>query len=150
MLSGGPQALTPSELSDFFQSVRDLAVIGLNSTNLPDNTLNRIVFFQSAELDLIQHLELTRTAYETKLENDPEFRQRAEIAVAYRMAAKVLPALPQIVEQHILSVEVHYREIDIMERISLLLGESDIVVEPDMPDTGGSAVFGVAHQYVCM
>ena len=124
MLSGGTEALTGNDLNTFLQGVRDLIVIGLTSEDLSADILTSQVYFQSAEFDLIRQLSLTMDQYDTKL-SDPNFKKRAEISTAYRMAAKVLPALPQIIEQRILTDMIRYYETDLNERISLLLSSAD-------------------------
>ena len=148
MLSGGTEALTGTNLEKFLQGVRDLIVIGLESSELPDATLRTNVYFQAAELDVIRKLDTTMNDYDDKLATDFDFKSRAEVAIANRMAAKVLPALPQIVEQKIQGEDYRYSEFDIKERISLLLSTADDAIAPDLPSVG-DVIFSEANRRVC-
>lgn len=153
MLSGGTAALAGTELDTFLQDVRDLISVGLTDNDLGSSVLNRLVFFRSAELDLIRNgLNLmgddSIMRYEDMLTaNANNFRDKAIIAVAYRMAAKVLPALPQIVEESILNERVRYQELDLEERINLLITDSNDIIRPPGESAEG-AIFAKADRYV--
>lgn len=160
MLSGGTGALTgtigdssfgTTPLGMFFQEVRNLISIGLTSDDLSDSILNSMIYFKASELNLIRLLgyEDDPEPYETKLTSDDDFKDRAEVWIATRMAASILPALGQILEEGILNERVRYQELDLQERINLLLGIGDDAITPDLsdPSTEG-AIFAKACRYV--
>ena len=120
MLSGGTGALTGTELSGFLQEVRDLIQVGLTTEELSDDLLSRMIFFRASELNLIRLLGDSQSEYDAKL-GVPDFKLRAETWIASRMAAAILPALPQILEEGILDERVRYQQLDIEKRIELLL-----------------------------
>lgn len=157
MLSGGTAELTGTALETFLQSVRDLISIGLTAQDISDDLLNSLIYFRGSELNLITLLGYsdddddnpsTPTPYETKLTNDPIFKSRAEVWIATRMAARILPALGQILEEGILNERVRYQEINIEERIRLLLGIGDDAIRPELPGGSGSAIYAKACRYV--
>lgn len=123
-----------SDLLDFLQQIRNLLRIGLTSTALPDSTILEQVFLRAAELEVYDALDLTDTTFDAKAENDPAFRERAQNAVLYRAAAKLLYSLPEIVSEAVLQQSVRYREIDIDNKISFWLNLADQSIEPDIVD----------------
>ena len=127
--------------------IRDLVLIGLDSSDLPDDTIIKNVFFRASELTIIERLGLTMEAYTEKLATDPGFRERVQIAVERRTAAAIIPALPQVVEEAILNQRWRYLEIDWQERISLLLRQADEAIVDDLVSVQG-AIYGVASRYV--
>ena len=127
--------------------IRDLVLIGLDSSDLPDDTITKNIFFRASELTIIERLGLTTEAYTEKLATDPAFRERVQIAVERRTAAAIIPALPQVVEEAILNQRWRYLEIDWQERISLLLRQADEAIVDDLVSVQG-AIYGVARRYV--
>ena len=123
-----------SDLLEFLQQVRNLLRIGLSATALPDSTILEQVFLRSAELEVYDALNLVDSTYDAKAENDPAFRERAQNAVLYRTAAKLLYSLPEIVSEAVLQQSVRYREIDIDNKISFWLNLADQSIEPDIVD----------------
>ena len=142
-----PWQLVFNTRNSLINNIRDLVQIGLSNETLPDNIILKSVYFRSSELDIIDRIGLTQEAYNAKLLSDADFRERVTIAIEKRSAAKIIPALPQIIEERVLNVEIRYAEIDWQERINLLIAESDDEIKQDLPGAAG-AIFGTAYRYV--
>ena len=134
-------------LSNFLADVRSLVWISIDSTDLPDETMLRSVYLRSAELETIERLGLTSTEYRQKLQTDPDFRERVTIAIQRREAAKIIPALPQIISQQIFDARVGYAQINWEEKINLLINESNTAINEDLVE-GSGEIFDVADRFV--
>lgn len=142
-----PWLQVTNTLTSFLSNVRDLIVIGLSEEAIPDNVLVKNIYFRASELEVIDRLGLTEEAYNLKLLSDPNFREKVGIAIERRIAAKALPAYPQILEEAGLNERVRYAELDLSERINLFLSDSNDAIKEFLPVIQGE-IFGVANRYV--
>lgn len=79
------------------------------------------------------------------------FEERVKRAVQYQAAIRLIPAVPQILEEQILRERVRYREIDWEQRLAIYQTETDDTLLPEEPGivyATGTAVFGEVKQYV--
>ena len=79
------------------------------------------------------------------------FEERVKRAVQYQAAIRLIPAVPQILEEQILRERVRYQSIDWEQRLSVYQTETDDTLQPEEPAivyASGTAVFGEVKQYV--
>ena len=79
--------------------------------------------------------------------------ERIKIAVQYLTAIKIIPALPQLLEEQILRERVRYQEIDWEKRIELYQAEVTDALEEETTTTifaDGTAVYGEITQYLAL
>lgn len=77
--------------------------------------------------------------------------ERIKLAVQYLAAIKLIPALPQLLEEQILRERVRYQEIDWEKRLELYEQEVTSALEEETDTTifaTGAAVYGEIKQYV--
>ena len=79
--------------------------------------------------------------------------ERIKLSVQYLTAIKIIPALPQLLEEQILRERVRYQEIDWEKRIELYEAEVTDALEEETTNTifsSASAVFGQVLQRVSL
>ena len=79
--------------------------------------------------------------------------ERIKLAVQYLAAIKLIPALPQILEEQILRERVRYQEIDWEKRIELYEDEVSNALEEETDSVifaDGTAVYGEVTQYLAL
>ena len=77
--------------------------------------------------------------------------ERVRLAVQYLTAIRLIPAIPQLIEEQILRERVRYQDIDWERRIELYEQEFVNTIEDEVPDsivfTDAQAIFGQVNQY---
>ena len=107
-----------ADIPQFLNQIRQLLNIGLTSDDLPDSVISSLVYLRAAEFEVYESIRLTDTTYDTMIGGlmpTPAQRilaERYRIAVMYRTAALLIPALPDIIEQAILRERTRYVEIN--------------------------------------
>ena len=95
--------------------------------------------------DWVQVQQIVQTAAQRLTE------ERVRLAVQYLTAIRLIPAIPQLVEEQILRERVRYQDIDWERRIELYEQEYVNAIEDEVPDavvfTDARAIFGQVNQY---
>lgn len=77
--------------------------------------------------------------------------ERVKLAVQYATAIRLIPAIPQLIEEQILRERVRYQDIDWQRRIELYEQEFVNTIENEVPDavvfTDAQAIFRFVDQY---
>ena len=153
ILSNAVTTLTPSELSiaahsgmeivstananedllEYLDEIRTLIWTNLTEENVSNTIIRRQVYLGLAEIEVLDSLGLTSAQYNTKAASDEAFQRRARIAVAYRTAAYLLPAVPQLLREEIQQEYKQFAQVDWKERQTLFLSLSGETIEDDVP-----------------
>ena len=137
--------LVSNTLEEFVDDIRSLVWISLTKSDLPDSIILKPVYLRSAELDIAQ---LIGSGYDQQLQNATN-REKIAIAVQMKTAAKIIPALPQIIEEQVLRERYEFATVDWQERVNLLEKNVTDSINPITPDPSvGGSLFKVADRYV--
>ena len=95
--------------------------------------------------DWMQVQEVIQTAAQKLTE------ERVRLAVQYATAIRLIPAIPQLLEEQILRERIRYQDIDWERRLELYQAEYVNAIEDEVPDaivfTDAQAIFGQVNQY---
>ena len=100
----------------------------LTCDDLPNEVIANDAYLGSASRFVAYQLKLTNQAAFDAY--SAEYKARVLNAIQNRVAAKLIPALPQILTAEVLESEVRYQEIDWEQRIALFLNEATSFLEP--------------------
>ena len=127
------------DLQGYLKQIRNLIWTNLSSTDLPDDTISEDVYLVHAENEVLDSLDLTTSQYNTKAAADSAFAQRVRIAVMYRTAGYLLPAVPQLLREELNREYSQYADVDWKERQTLYFNFSDNSIKDDIPSTATRA-----------
>ena len=130
------------EKLEALNQIRNLIWTNLTQESLPDSVISQDSYLGLAELEILNSLELTSATYDTKAAADSAFARRARIAVIYRTAAYLLPAVPQLLRESIQQENQQFAEVDWKERQTFFLTQSNESIKDDLPEK--STVLGKA------
>lgn len=135
-----PLTRLPANTETFFNGVRYLLSVDLTAEDLPDEVIAHDTYLGAASRYVAAQLKLTDQSVFDSYTDD--YKARILNAIQNRVAAKLVPALPQIIEAEILESQVRYAEVDWQQKIVLLLNEANSLIEDLTPeeDLYGSGV----------
>lgn len=138
--------------------IRFLISVYIREAELASDVILSDVFLRSSELELYRYLGLTGdNAYDVMIGSDPrtpdqtDYRDRSMLAVQYLTAIKLIPNLPQLLEEQILRESVRYQDINWNEKIEHYRNTIGRILEPIVPEGNLMdlrATFGVVEQFV--
>ena len=115
---------------------------------------NRLYYANSniqSAIAAINTSEWTRIQSVNQSPDQKAFEERVKRAVQLQAAIRLIPAVPQLVEEQILRERVRYQAIDWDQRLSIYQTETDDTLQPDAPGivyASGTAIFGEVKQRV--
>jgi len=122
---------TLPNVASYLSQIRNILRIGLTSEDLPDATIQEAAFLRRAELAVYEKTGLTDQTYDAI--SDPLKQERLRIAVLYRTAALLVPALPEIVRESFLGELQQFAQIDWEQKIAFFNSQADDAIEQDTP-----------------
>ena len=138
--------------------IRFLLSVYIREAELATDVILSDVFLRSAELELYSFLGLDGDdMFDAMIGSDPrnnfqtEYRERSMLAVQYLTAIKLIPNLPQLLEESILRERVRYQDINWKEKIEHYRESIFRLLEPIAPEgnlTDLRAIFDEVDQYV--
>ena len=141
-----------ADIAMFLEQIRNILRIGLTQDDLPDATIEELVFLRRAELTTYEKTGKTEAQYDSETAMNTAaaqaLRDRFRISVMYRTAALLVPALPDIVRESFQSELRQYVQMDWEQKINFFLSQSDDAIEEDLPTTADvSSVGSVGSSY---
>ena len=135
-----PLTRLPANTQTFFDGVRYLLSVDLTPDDLPNEVIAHDAYLGAASRYVAAQLKLTDQSTFDSYSGD--YKARILNAIQNRVAAKLVPALPQIIEAEILESQVRYAEVDWQQKIVLLLNEANSLIDDLTPeeDLYGSGV----------
>ena len=119
-----------ADIAGFMEQIRNILRIGVTEEDLPDSTIRELAFLRRAELAVYERTGNTDATYDAAASNTA-LRDRFRIAVMYRTAALLLPALPDIVRESLQSELRQYVQIDFDTKINFFLSQANDAIEDD-------------------
>ena len=127
-----PLSRLPAISQSFFDGVRALLFVGLEESDLSNETIALDAYLGSASRYVAAYLKLTdQSMFDSYT---AEYKARVLNAIQNRVAAMLVPALPQILTAEILESEVKYALVDWEQKIQLLLRESGRLLSEITPE----------------
>ena len=134
-ISGNTVTATDNaSIAQFIEQIRNILRIGVTREDLSDSTIRELAFLRKAELAVYEKTSQTEAQYDTASASDPALRDRFRIAVMYRTAALLVPALPDIVRESFQSELRQYVQMDWEQKINFFISQSDDAIEEDIPE----------------
>ena len=121
-----------AEIAQFMTMIRNILRIGITAEDLPDSTIRELAFLRRAELAVYDKTDVDNDAAFDAI-TDTAKRDRFRIAVIYRTAALLVPALPEVVREGWLNQQRQFAQIDWQQKINFFIAESDAAIEEDIP-----------------
>ena len=121
------------DLLEYLDEIRKLIWVNLTEQDVPDSVILQNVYLGLADSEVLNSLGLTTAQYNTKVASDEAFQRRSRIAVAYRTAAYLLPAVPQLLREEIQQEYKQFAQVDWKERQTFFLRLSGESIEDDTP-----------------
>ena len=145
-----------ADLIPYLSQIRDLIGVSYKEEDIPDNIIKQDIYLRQAEFLVYEKVneeirknsgintlyrglsQLDDATYDAQQSN-LIFIEKHRIAVMYRTAALMIPALPQILQDFILRNEYRYAEIDWQEKILEYENKADEVlgIEPETLEEAG-------------
>ena len=121
--------------------IRYLISVFIREAELATDVILSDVFLRSSELELYNYLGLDGDdMFDTMIGSDPrtyaeiEYHNRSVLAVQYLTAIKLIPNLPQLLEESVLRESVRYQDIDWREKIQSYRNTIARLLEPIAPE----------------
>ena len=145
-----PSTRLPTNSQSFFDGVRYLLSVDLTEDDLPNEVIAHDAYLGSAARFVAAQLKLTSQSVFDGYSDD--YKSRILNAIQNRVAAKLVPALPQIIEAEILESQVRYAEVDWQQKIVLLLNEATSLIDDLTPeeDLYGSGISPFTKTGICV
>ena len=121
-----------ADIAGFMTQIRNILRIGVTAEDLPDATIRELAFLRKAELAVYEQTGRTDATYDAAAQSDSALQDRFRIAVMYRTAALLLPALPDIVRESFQSELRQYVQIDFDTKINFFLTQATDAIEEDL------------------
>ena len=130
-----------AEIAPFMEQIRNLLGIRIRSSDLPDSTIRELAFLRKAEMAVLAMSRYdTDMDYDVAAARDTSLRDRFRLAVMYRTAALLVPALPDIVRESFQDELRQFVQMDWEQKINFFLTQADdALIEEDLTP---SAVIG--------
>ena len=129
-----PLTRLPATTQSFFDGIRYLISVSLEEPDLSDEIIANDVYLNSASLYVAAQLKLTDQAQFDGY--SAEYKDRVLNAIQNRVAAMLIPALPQIISAEILESTVKYQDVDWQARIALLLNHANSLISEILGNEG--------------
>ena len=91
-------------------------------------------YLRSAEYEVYEALGVTESEYDTKAAADATYREKTRIATLYRTAALLVPSVPDILQESVLSVQRRYVQFDPDKKIAAFIRLSNNEIEEYLPE----------------
>ena len=121
-----------AETVDFLNQIRWLLNVKLTESEVPNEVILR-PYLATAENEIYGKLGITETAYQSRAATDAAFKEKTISAMLYSVAALLVPAVSDVVQETLLGFGVRYVEWDPEKKIAQFNKHSQNHIEDYIP-----------------
>lgn len=134
LISDNPLSIANLALAQALDNIRNYLEIGLTRDELPNKTIID-GYLPQAEEEIYSVLNVTPTEYDTRATASTTFSSKTQLAVQYRTAALIVPALPEILTEEINRERQTFAEFEPEKKIQFFLDRSESEIREFVPTT---------------